>query len=120
MTDIVFAHDGTVAKIIGDALHVLFGRPGDQADHADRADRVLWRRMNSLRSSACAGIKTARASGERGSALTPGRQLSAISAVAVIFDYTAYGDTINVASRLEDANRQLGTRIWSARLSLPG
>jgi adenylate cyclase len=27
------------------------------------------------------------------------------------FDYTAYGDGINVASRLEDANRQLGTRI---------
>ena len=24
MTDIVFAHDGTVAKIVGDALHVLF------------------------------------------------------------------------------------------------
>jgi adenylate cyclase len=28
MTDIVFAHDGTVAKIVGDALHVLFGAPG--------------------------------------------------------------------------------------------
>ena len=37
MTDIVFAHDGTVAKIIGDALHVLFGAPGEQPDHADRA-----------------------------------------------------------------------------------
>ena len=28
MTDIVFAHDGTVAKIVGNALHVLFGAPG--------------------------------------------------------------------------------------------
>src|ERR1700739_3451570 len=37
MTDIVFAHDGTVAKIVGDALHVLFGAPGEQLDHADRA-----------------------------------------------------------------------------------
>src|ERR1700756_2319743 len=27
------------------------------------------------------------------------------------FDYTAYGDTINVASRLEVANKQLGTRV---------
>src|SRR5277367_4333228 len=34
MTDIVFAHDGTVAKIVGDALHVLFGAPGEQADYA--------------------------------------------------------------------------------------
>ena len=37
MTDIVFAHDGTVAKIVGDVLHVLFGAPGEQSDHADRA-----------------------------------------------------------------------------------
>src|SRR5271157_2599661 len=37
MTDIVFAHDGTVAKIVGDALHVLFGAPGEQPDHATRA-----------------------------------------------------------------------------------
>ena len=27
------------------------------------------------------------------------------------FDYTAYGDTINIAARLEQANKQLGTRI---------
>src|SRR6476659_8460537 len=36
MTDLVFSHDGTVAKIVGDALHVLFGAPGEQPDHADR------------------------------------------------------------------------------------
>ena len=34
------------------------------------------------------------------------------------FDYTAYGDTINVAARLETANKQLGTRICiSAQLA---
>ena len=37
MTDIVFAHEGTVAKIIGDAIHVLFNAPGDQPDYATRA-----------------------------------------------------------------------------------
>src|SRR5579872_6062483 len=30
MTNVVFAHEGTVAKIVGDAIHVLFGAPGDQ------------------------------------------------------------------------------------------
>src|SRR5580704_9857796 len=37
MTDLVFSYDGTVAKIVGDALHVLFGAPAEQADHAARA-----------------------------------------------------------------------------------
>lgn len=35
----------------------------------------------------------------------------AISAAAGFFDYTAYGDTINTAARLEAANKFLGTRI---------
>ncbi len=37
MTDIVFAHGGTVVKLVGDAMHVLFGAPSDQPDHAERA-----------------------------------------------------------------------------------
>src|SRR5438309_1039377 len=37
MTDIVFAHEGTVAKIIGDAIQILFNAPGDQPDYARRA-----------------------------------------------------------------------------------
>ena len=37
MTDVIFAHDGTVTKIVGDALHILFGAPADQPDHAARA-----------------------------------------------------------------------------------
>ena len=36
MTEIVFGHGGTVIKIIGDAMHVLFGAPAEQPDHAAR------------------------------------------------------------------------------------
>jgi adenylate cyclase len=111
MTDLVFQHEGTVAKIIGDALHVLFGAPGDQPDHASRAVacalaldgfaenlRVRW--------------------GERGVEVGPTR-IGIHAGPAIVgnfgggrfFDYTAYGDTINTASRLEAANKQLGTRL---------
>src|ERR1700751_4609855 len=37
MTDVVFAHEGTVAKIIGDAIQILFNAPGDHPDFATRA-----------------------------------------------------------------------------------
>ena len=37
MTEIVFAHEGTVGKIIGDGIHILFNAPGDQPDYATRA-----------------------------------------------------------------------------------
>ena len=111
MTDIVFAHDGTVAKIVGDALHVLFGAPGEQPDHAARAIAcalALDEYAQSIRDQCH----------KRGIALGVTR-IGAHAGPAIVgnfgggrfFDYTAYGDTINVAARLEAANKQLGTRI---------
>jgi adenylate cyclase len=111
MTDIVFAHDGTVTKIVGDALHVLFGAPGEQPDHAARAV-------------ACALALDEYAQSFRGRWQQKGialgvTRIGAHNGPAIVgnfggghfFDYTAYGDTINVAARLEAANKQLGTRI---------
>ena len=37
MTEIVFAHEGTVAKVMGDGIYILFNAPGDQPDYATRA-----------------------------------------------------------------------------------
>lgn len=111
MTDIVFAHDGTVAKIVGDALHVLFGAPGDQPDHAVRAVACAL----ALDEHAQAFRERCR---QKGIALGVTR-IGVHAGSAIVgnfgggrfFDYTAYGDTINVAARLEEANKQLGTRI---------
>ncbi len=110
-TEIVFEREGTVAKIIGDAIHVLFGAPADQPDAAARAiDCALaldnWSQAFRLRW------------GERGVALGPTR-IGVHAGPALVgnfgggrlFDYTAYGDTINAAARLEAANKTLGTRI---------
>jgi adenylate cyclase len=111
MTEVVFAHDGTVAKIIGDALHVLFGAPGEQPDHATRAVacaldlddyaeqfRARWQDRKIQLGITRIGLHAGPAmvgnfGGDR------------------FFDYTAYGDTINIAARLEGANKSLGTRI---------
>jgi class 3 adenylate cyclase len=111
MTDIVFAHEGTVAKIIGDAIQILFNAPGDQPDFAARAV-------------ACAHDLDTWAEEFRGRWKTRGVNFGATrigihSGPALVgnfggsrfFDYTAYGDTINTAARLEAANKFLGTRV---------
>ena len=111
MTDVVFAHDGTVAKIVGDALHVLFGAPGEQPDHAVRAvacaltlDEYAEVFRERCRKKGVA-LGTTRIGVHAGPAIVGN------FGGARFFDYTAYGDTINVAARLEEANKQLGTRI---------
>ena len=112
MTDIVFAHEGTVAKIVGDALHVLFGAPGEQPDHAARAVACA------LDLDAFAEAFRRALAAHKGIALGATR-IGVHAGPAIVgnfggsrfFDYTAYGDTINIAARLEAANKQLGTRI---------
>jgi class 3 adenylate cyclase len=111
MTDVVFAHEGTVAKMIGDAIQILFNAPGDQPDYATRAV-------------ACARELDVWAEGFRGRWKSKGVNCGATrigvhAGPALVgnfggsrfFDYTAYGDTVNIAARLEGANKFLGTRI---------
>jgi adenylate cyclase len=111
MTGIVFEHGGTLVKIVGDALIVLFGAPADQPDHAQRAIasalaldmhsetfRARWREKGVEIGATRIGIHS-------------GPALVGNFGGGQFFDYTAYGDTINIAARLEVANKQLGTRI---------
>jgi class 3 adenylate cyclase len=111
MTEIVFAHEGTVAKIIGDAIQVLFNAPGDQPDYATRAVACVHD-LDAWAESFCARWKA------RGVNFGATR-IGAHAGPALVgnfggnrfFDYTAYGDSINIAARLEAANKHLGTRI---------
>ncbi len=111
MTDIVFAHEGTVAKIIGDAIQILFNAPGDQPDYATRAiacahDLDVWAEGFRARwKSEGVSFGATRIGVHAGPALVGNFGGSRF------FDYTAYGDTINTAARLEAANKFLGTRI---------
>jgi adenylate cyclase len=111
MTDIVFTHDGTVAKIVGDALHVLFGAPGEQPDHAARAVASALALDEYAQSFRELCQQKGIALGVTRIGVHAGPAIVGNFGGGRFFDYTAYGDTINVAARLESANRQLGTRI---------
>jgi class 3 adenylate cyclase len=114
MTDVVFAHEGTVAKIIGDAIQILFNAPGDQQDYANRAiacAHALDDWAESFRErwkSKSVNFGATRIGVHAGPALVGNFGGSRF------FDYTAYGDTINTAARLEAANKFLGTHICAS------
>jgi len=111
MTDLILFHGGTVDKYIGDAILCFWNAPLAVEDHAYRAviaaldcDACVqrlqseWKERFGVQVSARIGINTGSAVvGNFGSAQR--------------FDYTAIGDTVNLASRLEGVNKVFGTSI---------
>ena len=120
MTDVVFAHEGTVAKVIGDALQILFNAPGDQPDYATRAiacahDLDAWsEKFRERWKSQGVNFGVTRIGIHAGPALVGNFGGSRF------FDYTAYGDTINTTARLETANKLLGTRMCASAVVADG
>lgn len=111
MTDIVFRERGTLDKYIGDALMAFWGAPYEQADHAARACVTaieMLKRLDALR------IKWEQ---QRRPALNIGLGINTgLAKVGMMGSekrkaYTAMGDSVNLASRLEGLNKEYSTRI---------
>lgn len=111
MSDIVLAEKGTLDKYIGDAIMAIYNAPVDVPDHAARACHSALRMLEEL-----AVLNTA-LRGEIGLEIDIGVGLHTGEAVvgnmgtALRFDYTAIGDAVNLASRLEGQNKTYGTHI---------
>src|SRR6202789_225807 len=100
MTDVVFAHEGTVAKIIGDAIQILFNAPGDQPDYATGAIACAqaldsWAEEFRERWKA-KGVNF----GVTRIGVHAGPALVGNFGGGRFFDYTAYADTIKTAAPL--------------------
>ena len=111
MTDLLDRHGGFVDKYIGDAILAVFGAPLDDPDHALHAVEAALACRNRLEEMS------------REFSRTVGRPLAARiginSGQAIVgnigsrrrFNYTVMGDAVNLASRLEGANKIYGTDI---------
>ena len=109
--EIVIRHGGTIDKIVGDALHIMFNAPVFQDDHPQRAVECAleldkWSHRFRERYAANGIAIGATRIGVNTGSCTVGNFGGSIR-----FDYTAHGDAINTAARLESINQRLGTTI---------
>lgn len=111
MTQIVMSETGTVDKFIGDAVMAFWGAPLDDPQHALHAIRAALRmqaRMAELQSRfAALGVDSVKMR----VGIHSGPAIVGNMGSSLRFDYTALGDTVNLASRLEGANKIYGTPI---------
>lgn len=111
LSAIVFEHGGTVHTVVGDAVYAMFGAPLEQPDHAARA--VACALAIDAFAQAFAREKNAHGIpvGVTRIGVNSGPAIVGNFGGEMFFHYTAYGDAINTAARLEGANKLLGTRI---------
>lgn len=115
MTDIVEEHGGFVDKYIGDAIVAVFGAPMDDPAHARNAVEAAiacnakLAAMNEDPEKPFLGHKLKARIG-----LNAGRALVGNIGSKKRFNYTVMGDTVNLASRLEGANKYFGTNVMCA------
>jgi adenylate cyclase len=111
MTDVVLEHGGIIDKYQGDSIMAEFGVPVPVDDHARRACTAAlqmaealgrlherWAQEGKPMFRACFGINT-------------GPMLIGNLGSKRVMDYTVMGDHVNLASRLEGANRLYGTTV---------
>jgi adenylate cyclase len=111
MTEIILAHKGTVDKFIGDAIMAFWGAPLPIADHASLACETALEMVAAMR----VLQKSWKTQGFPAISLRIGLHTGPVVAGNVgskkHFNYTVMGDTVNLAARLERANKVYGTEI---------
>ncbi len=120
MITIAFLNGGTLDRIVGDAVAIMFSAPVVQPDHRTRALKCAiemhsfaTRYANDLNEK---GI----AFGQTRIGIHSGEVIVGNFGGSTMFDYRALGDVVNTAARLESVNKHLGTLICVSEATLSG
>jgi len=111
MVDAIFSCAGTLDKYIGDAIMAIFGAPIKDPDNARNAVLASLKMKKALRTFNASREKRGLFSLRFGVGLSTGNVLCGTIGSEKKMEYTGIGDRVNLASRLEGANKVYGTEI---------
>lgn len=111
MTEIVFAHNGVVDKFIGDGMLCYWGAFGDGQEHANQAVEASEEMMVKLQELNYNWRAEGLPEINIGIGINTGEAVFGNLGAGKKVEFTVLGDTVNVASRLESMNKELGTRV---------
>jgi adenylate cyclase len=114
MNDVIEEHGGFVYQFLGDAIVAVFGAPLDAPDHAAQAVRAALRCSRRLDEINRAGTLLMGHRISQRIGVNSGEVLIGNIGARRRFNYTAIGDVVNVASRLEGANKYFATGILAS------
>ena len=111
MTSIITNNQGLVDKYMGDAIMAFWGAPLDQPNHAVMACSSSLEMIDKLKELQKKWKMDKIPSFDIGIGLNTGDAIVGNMGSFKRFDYTAMGDNVNLASRMEGLNKYYGTKI---------
>lgn len=117
MVEVIFGHEGSIDKFIGDAIMAVWGRIGEAQDEAGLKEEAVNAVTTALRMRAALaelnqqwlaeGLKEL----EAGTGIHQGEAVVGNIGSATRMEFTVIGDSVNTASRLEGATKQYGVDL---------
>ena len=113
MTDVIFMHEGTLDKFIGDCVMAFFGAPVSTEDHAEKAIACALDMRKALREYNEQSEGEAELNFRVG--INTGRIVAGDIGSTRRMEYTVLGEVVNVASRLQSSVAKPGQIVVGAR-----
>jgi adenylate cyclase len=114
MVEVVFAHGGMLDKYIGDAIMAVFGTAVSDTSDADNALMVATEMVRELARFNQRRLECGLEAIEIGIGIATGEVLAGSLGSRRRLEYTVIGDNVNLAARLESANKHFGTTVLLA------
>jgi adenylate cyclase len=111
MVDVILRNQGTIDKFLGDGMMVIFGAPLDDPHQEEHAVRTALEMQRELAQLTAAWEQQGRRTFRMGIGINSGSAVVGNIGSQEHMEYTAIGDTVNIAARLETATKELGVDI---------